>query len=158
MRAHSHIVEGLDAQTEVIDVAALAAGTRPAGGAELARQRDEIDEAAAGAQLHETDLVRPAVHRAAERVAVERERSGEVGYARAAAASLGADEAQVFEALYVTHSPVEDICARFSMTKVALYSFRTRLKRLVAGFRTHVEEPFEIAPAPTASVFPESAE
>jgi len=38
----------------------------------------------------------------------------------------------VFEALYVTHTPVEQVCARFSMTPVAIYCFRT-LRAFMSG-------------------------
>ncbi|HET7540405.1 MAG TPA: hypothetical protein VFK05_11060 [Polyangiaceae bacterium] len=71
---------------------------------------------------------------------------------------LSPQGALLFEALYVSHSPVEEICARFSMTPVAVYSFRTRLKRLVAGFRVNLQESFEEVAAPTASAASESAE
>ena len=71
---------------------------------------------------------------------------------------LSPQGALVFEALYVTHSPLEDICARFSMTPVAVYSFRTRLKRLVARFRTHTEQSFEVASEPSIGLSSESVE
>ena len=38
----------------------------------------------------------------------------------------------MFEALYVTHTPVEQVCARFSMTPVAIYCFRT-LRAFMSG-------------------------
>jgi RNA polymerase sigma factor (sigma-70 family) len=49
----------------------------------------------------------------------------------------------VFEALYVANTPVDEICARFAMTPVAVYSFKTRLKQLIAGFRDSVDSASE---------------
>src|ERR1700693_2498713 len=45
-------IEGLDAKAEVIEVAPFTARALAAGAAELAVHRYQIDEAAAGTQLH----------------------------------------------------------------------------------------------------------
>jgi hypothetical protein len=62
----------------VVDVASLGARRGAAGAAEDAVDRDEVDQRAAGAQLDQADLVLAALDRAAEDVAVERERAVEV--------------------------------------------------------------------------------
>ena len=71
---------------------------------------------------------------------------------------LSPQGALVFEALYVTHAPLEEVCARFSMSPVAVYSFRTRLKRLVERFRTRVEEPVQAPVATVAKLSPGGVE
>ena len=54
------IVEGLDTQAEVVEVAALAPRRGAAGPAERAVDGHQIDQRTSGAQLHEADLVLPA--------------------------------------------------------------------------------------------------
>lgn len=54
---------------------------------------------------------------------------------------LSPHAALVFEALYASNLPLEEICERFRMSPEAVYSFKTRLKRLVAHFRESVERP-----------------
>ena len=54
---------------------------------------------------------------------------------------LSPHAAQLFEALYANNLPLAEVCSRFGMTADAVYSFRTRLKRLVATFRDTVEGP-----------------
>ena len=76
--AQRGLVERLDAQAEVVDVAPLRARPRAPGAAELAVQRHEVDQLRAGAQLHQADRVLAALDRAAEQVHVEVQRGGQV--------------------------------------------------------------------------------
>src|SRR5690242_10588380 len=71
MGAQRALVERRDAQAEMIDIARLAAGRRAALAAELAVERDQVDERRPGAQLQEAELLLPFLEGAAEHVAIE---------------------------------------------------------------------------------------
>ena len=66
-------VERLDAQAEVVEVAAFPAGRGAAGAAERAVDRHEVDQRAPGTQLDQADVVLAPLDRAAEDVAIEGE-------------------------------------------------------------------------------------
>ena len=75
VRAQQGLVEMLELEREVVDVAAGLAGRRPSVASERGVDRDEVDERRAGAKLHEAECVDPALLRAAEDVAVEAQRA-----------------------------------------------------------------------------------
>src|SRR4029077_18468327 len=66
-------IERLDAQAQVIEIAPFTARALAAGAAELAVDGHQINEAAAGTQLHQAYFIMPALHAAAESLAVERQ-------------------------------------------------------------------------------------
>ena len=57
--ADGGLVERLDAQAEVVEVAPLAPGRHTAGAAQRTVHRHQVDQRAAGAQLHQADVVLP---------------------------------------------------------------------------------------------------
>ena len=65
-------VPGVHAQAEVVDVAPALPGRSAAGTPQLAVDRDQVDQAAPGAQLHQADLLVDAVHGTAEHLAALR--------------------------------------------------------------------------------------
>jgi len=69
--ADGALVERLDAQAEVGEIAAFLASRRAAGAAERAVDRHEVDQRASGAQLDQADVVLAPLDRAAEDVAIE---------------------------------------------------------------------------------------
>jgi DNA-directed RNA polymerase specialized sigma24 family protein len=57
---------------------------------------------------------------------------------------------ELFRALFVNNEPLEDICARFAMTSTSVYTFRSRVRALVAQWHDEVSS----LPAPVdASTF-----
>jgi RNA polymerase sigma factor (sigma-70 family) len=75
---------------------------------------------------------------------------------------LSPQGALVFEALYVADVPLDEICVRFAMTPVAVYSFKARLKQLVARFRNSMDleslARFDGTPRTNHELAPESVE
>ncbi|HET9929590.1 MAG TPA: hypothetical protein VFQ35_02835 [Polyangiaceae bacterium] len=65
---------------------------------------------------------------------------------------LSPQGALLFQALYVDHASLEDVCERFSMSPGAVYSFRTRLKRLLACFRAQALQSYDAPSAPPANL------
>src|SRR6185369_3166521 len=80
--ADRRFVEGLDAEADVVQVAAFRPRRRAAGAPELAVDGHEVDQRAAGAQLHEADLVLAPLDRAAQPLAIETQDAREVGDAQ----------------------------------------------------------------------------
>ena len=78
----ARFVERLDAQAEVVEVAAFPAGRGAAGAAEGAVDRHEVDQRAPGAQLDQADVVLAPLDRAAEDVAIEGEHRRDVADAQ----------------------------------------------------------------------------
>lgn len=78
MGADRGLVPRIDAQAEVIHVAAVRGRGAAAVAPEDAVDRHEVDQGAAGAQLHEADRVLAALDGAAEDAAVESEHRLEV--------------------------------------------------------------------------------
>lgn len=73
MGAQSGLVEVLDAEREMIEIAPFGAGRGAAFRAERAVKRDKIDEGRSGAQMIEPERLLLMIERAAEHVAVERD-------------------------------------------------------------------------------------
>ena len=82
MRAQRRLVDPVDAQREVVEVAALAAGGRTAHAPEFAFDVDEIDQRASGAELDQPELLLPLLDRAAEHVAIEADHPVHVAHAQ----------------------------------------------------------------------------
>ena len=53
----------------------------------------------------------------------------------------------LFEALFSDHQTIDEVCARFSMTPNAVYSFRNRLQSLVSQIRAELRGSATPAPA-----------
>ncbi len=78
MGADARLVEGLDAQAVVVEVAPLAGRRRTAGAAEHAVDRHQVDQRLAGAQLHQADRLLAPLDAATEHADVEAEHRVEV--------------------------------------------------------------------------------
>ena len=68
---YCRLVEGIDPDTEMVEIPALRTGWPAALSADLAVHGYDVDQRAAGTQLNESDIVQAPLHRHAEDIGVE---------------------------------------------------------------------------------------
>ena len=71
MAANGSFIEGFDAKAEIIEIAALLSGRRPASALELSGNGNKVKQRAAGAQLNQANRILPPLDGATEHVTIK---------------------------------------------------------------------------------------
>src|SRR5262249_18852637 len=110
--ADGRTIQPFHAQADMIHVAALASGRRPAQPPEFAGDVDEIDQRAAGAQLRQADLRLQLLDRAAEHVTVEALHARDVTHAQYHMIDTQDDDGSVLR--HGRHPQADEMYRRYS--------------------------------------------